>query len=233
MIDLPSPALLFPLFVVAVVTIIIYKSIQKKRRREAFWAWANGRGWSFSETDPFGILNLSFPLLGRGDGRGFDHVVWGNYEGLQFKEADYWYYVRSRSSKGGSTRNYSYFTILLIDLPAHLPHLSISRESLLSRIADALSFRDIEFESGDFNKAFQVKADDREFAFKVIDAGMMQWLMALRTDFAFDLLGSQLLVACRRLGTTGEVEAMMSTTNGFVDAIPQLVWNQYTTRKSG
>ncbi|HEY3210863.1 MAG TPA: hypothetical protein VGL18_13945, partial [Actinomycetota bacterium] len=160
--------------------------------------------------------------------RGCENVVWGEWHGLTVKEADYWYYTESTDSEGHTSRSYHRFSVVLSDLPAFLPRVSIEKEKLLTRLADALSFHDIDFESEDFNRLFQIRAADREFAYKLIDARMIRWLLSTHGSFGFEVNGPNLLVWCGRLRPTGLVPLLGSAAL-FRDHIPRLVWNEYGT----
>jgi LemA protein len=68
-----------------------------------------------------------------------------------------------------------------------------------SRLADALTFRDIEFESEEFNRRFTVKGADERFATAFCDARMMDWLLRHGDGYAFEVVGDRLLCWCRRV----------------------------------
>jgi hypothetical protein len=106
----------------------------------------------------------------------------------------------------------------------------VKRENLMSRIADYLSFRDIEFESDDFNRSFQVKGADRAFAFKFIDARLMHWLLSIKSIFGFEVSGPHLLVYSHKL-RPNELIQLLGTAKEFVDRIPRMVWSEYGTVK--
>ena len=69
---------------------------------------------------------------------------------------------------------------------------------------------------------------DQEFAVKLIDSAMMQWLLSTGGQFAFEIQDSRLLVFCDQLPATGLVP-LFDTAKGFTDHIPQLVWADYKT----
>jgi hypothetical protein len=83
-------------------------------------------------------------------------------------------------------------------------------------------------ESELFNRSFRVKCGDPEFAFKLIDARMEQFLLDTGGEFAVELLGSSALIACKRR-PPAELVPLFGTAKGFVDRIPRLVWNEYGT----
>ena len=181
------------------------------------------------ELDVYSIdQSFGFALFGKGDGRGCENVLTGRWEGLPLREADYWYYDETSDGRGGHSRSYKYFSVVVADLPCALPHVSIERENVMTRMADHLGFHDIEFESEQFNRMFKVKAQDREFAFKLLDARMINWMQSTGGHFGFEVNGPSLLVWSNRRPPT-ELIPLLGCAKLFCDHIPRLVWTQYGT----
>jgi hypothetical protein len=214
--------------IVAVVALIGYLSWQaKQKRREALHTFAARNNLEFSSSDPFRLdRSYDFHLFDMGDGRGCENVMSGEWQGLKITEADYWYYTESTDSEGRRSRSYSHFSVLLIALDAWLPGVRLERENPLTRLADHVGLSDIEFESEDFNRRFNVKAKDKEFAFKLVDARMMQWLLAAPHKVCLEANGGHVLLWCKRLGSA-EVGELFMMGKAFVEHVPRLVWNEY------
>jgi hypothetical protein len=222
-----SLAPLLPVAVGLLVAIGFYIAYRSKtRRREAIFAVAARNGWEFSRQDPFDLHRYNFKLFRRGDGRGCDNIVWGQWKGLTFHEADFWYYEESDSDSGGRTRHYRRFSVVLADLPVSVPRLSIGRENMLSWVADKVGFSDIDFESQEFNDAFNVRCEDRAFAFKLIDARFMHWLLSVDKRLGFEVNVETLLVYSKRLEPS-ELITIIGTAKEFQDHIPRLVRTEY------
>jgi hypothetical protein len=220
--------LIFVLIALAVGAGLVYGFVQKQKRREALAMFALQNKLEYSRVDPFGLADSDFHLFRLGDGRGCENVVWGDWHGLAIKAADYWYYTETSDSHGRKSRTYHRFSVVLTDLPAFLPRVSVEKESLLSQMANALSFHDLQFESEEFNRLFQIRAADREFAYKLIDARMIRWLLSTRGVFGFEVSGPGLLVWCGRVRPT-ELIPLVGSAALFRDHIPRLVWNEYGT----
>jgi len=197
----------------------------KKKRRLALQAFATQYGMTYSVEDPYGLLSYSFALFGRGDGRGIENVLSGAWQECPVKAADYWYYTESTDSKGHRTKTYHHFSVAVVDVALGLPPVTMQREGFFTRLADHMGFRDIDFESEAFNRAWNVKAEDREFAFKLVDARMMHFLMSTE-GFGYEVCGPWLLVYSKRLKPT-ELIPLLGSAKGFRDQIPRLVWNEY------
>jgi hypothetical protein len=216
-----------------VIAIGWYGFARAKARREALFTFAATHGLEYLRDDPFGLIDYPFRLFSMGDGRGCENVMTGQWKGVPVIESDYWYYEESTDSDGHTNRSYSRFSIVLADLGLSVPQMSIQREGLFSRLADRLGFHDIQFESDAFNRRFQVKSSDREFAYKLVDARMMRWLLDGKSSDAFELAGRRLLVACDPLGPA-ELSWLFDRALSFREHVPRLVWTEYGTgREAG
>lgn len=219
---------LFILIAAGIVVLVVVLQWQAKvKRREALAAWSAQHGLSFSALDPFPLArHYDFSFFRRGDGRGAENVLTGQWAGLRVVAADYWYYTESDDSRGRSSRTYKRFSVVIVRIDADLPGVLIERENILTRLADGLGMDDIRFESEDFNRAFNVRADDREFAYKLIDARMMAWLLAECGGVCVEVHGPDVLMWCKRL-PPAELAPLLDRAKGFVDKVPRLVWAEY------
>lgn len=220
--DATAPVLLFLVFGLLVAAVAYYQHQRKLERQRALGALAHGHGLDFSIDDPFGTLGEPFDLLRRGDGRGVENVLWGTWEGLEVRAFDYWYYEESTDTKGHTSRSYSRFDCVLTLIDARCPSLQISEENVFTRLADALTFRDIEFESEEFNRRFTVKGPDERFATAFCDVRMMDWLLRHADGYAFEVVGDRLLCWCRRVAPAQIID-LLGTTRSFRDRIPAVV----------
>ncbi|HVF74924.1 MAG TPA: DUF3137 domain-containing protein [Acidimicrobiales bacterium] len=209
-----------------VIAVAVHQWQAKNRRREALATWALTRAMTFVPVDKSMPTRFDFALFERGDGRGCDNVASGTWEGFDVHVADYWFYEESSDSKGGRSRNYRRFSVVLLRIDAMVPHVRIERETAFSRLADHVGFRDIEFESEDFNRRFDVRADDRQFAFKLLDARFIEWLLAATHKHCYEVSGPWLLAYSEQLPVE-QVPTLLSSAQAFVSHIPRLVWADY------
>jgi hypothetical protein len=221
-----APLLLFLVFGLLVAAAAYFQHQRKLERQRKFGALALGHGLDFSIDDPFDTLGEPFTHLQRGDGRGVENVLWGEWAGLEIRAFDYWYYEESTDSKGHTSRSYSRSDCVLTSVDARCPTLQISGETVFTRLADALTFRDIEFESEEFNRRFTVKGADERFATAFCDARMMDWLMRHGDGYAFEVVGDRLLCWCRRVAPE-EMIHLLGTTKTFREQIPAVVSSLY------
>jgi hypothetical protein len=221
--------LIFGLFAVVAIGLAIYSYYAKLQRQRELGSIAAGQGLDFSVSDPFGTTGEPFSLLERGDGRGVENVMWGTWHGCDVRAFDYWYYDESTDSNGNTSKTYRKFDCVLTSVDALCPRLTIEHENALTRLADALSFHDIDFESEEFNRRFNVKASDRRFATALCDARMMEWLMEHGDGYSFEVVSDRMLVWCGRVDPARMVH-VLGTASTFRQRIPAVVSSMYPKR---
>ncbi|MEN1678719.1 MAG: hypothetical protein AAGJ46_03950 [Planctomycetota bacterium] len=177
--------ILFAVLGVAVFAAIAYYAhLQEKKRREALAAFADEMGWRFSP-EPDRTLPDRYPehrVFRRGHSRVGRNAIRGalavESEGgdrleLPIEMGDYKY--TTGSGKNKRTHNLSY---LLIQAPPGTRNsLAIRTENFADKMAAAMGFDDIDFESVEFSDRFHVKSDDKRFAYDVLHPRMMEFLM--------------------------------------------------------
>lgn len=178
-----GPVILIALLVAAGVAAIILGARHTAQRRDALAALAAKLGWSF---DP-GLDRdhderyAQFPIFRRGHSRAAFNTLAGPIEiagrVYQGRMGDFRYKVTRSNGKSTSTRTYT-FTYVILHPPFALPHeLRIRPEGMLDKLAGALGFDDIDFESSEFSRRFHVKCADKRFAYDVITPRMMEFLL--------------------------------------------------------
>jgi hypothetical protein len=170
------------LAVVGVIAYVAYRADQQ--RREAMLALAQRLGFAFERDaiyDPAWPYE-AFGLFDRGHSRCAYNTISGtmSIEGRGFPvfTGDFQYKETSGTGKDRKTTTYD-FSYLLVELPFRpLPSLVIRPENFFDKIAGAIGFPDINFESAEFSRCFHVKSPDARFAYDLIDPRMMEFLMA-------------------------------------------------------
>jgi hypothetical protein len=222
--------LFFVLVVAGIVAGILWGYYARRKRAEAFQTLATQLGLSYSPEDPFGILGWPFALFQRGDGQGIENVLSGTWQDIEMTAFDFWYYDESTDSDGNRSRSYSRFDCAVTTIDATCSHLTIDHEDLLTRIAGALSLKDLQFESDQFNHAYKVNSKDERFAYAFVDARMMEWLLEHAEGYVFEVLGDQLLIAGPKIQPM-EFLPLLGTLRTFRDQVPRAVFSLYP--KSG
>ena len=170
---------------IALACVIGYVAwLAEKKRREALGALARRLGWRF---DPARDRDhddqyAHFEIFRKGHSRAAYNTLSGELEinerRCPAKMGDFTYKVTRHTGKSTSTSTYR-FSYLILHLPfAGVPDLLIRREGLFDKLTDAFGFDDIDFESAEFSRRFHVKSPDKRFAYDVIHARMMEFLLS-------------------------------------------------------
>jgi hypothetical protein len=76
-----------------------------------------------------------------------------------------------------SWRRHKYISFIVIELSKSFPELTLAKEGFFSRIAQAVGFDDIDFESAEFSKRYTVRSKDKKFAYDFCNAQMIDYLL--------------------------------------------------------
>lgn len=180
-------------FIVLIGTVAYFGHLQAKKRREAFQLLAAQLGLRFYPQKDYSFARRFGFLEHMDDGhqRYVFNRISGQIEGQEAHVFDYHYETYSRDSKGRRTTNHHYFSIFTLSLPASFPELHIEREGFFSKIAQAIGFDDIDFESLEFSKRYKVRSRDKKFAYDFCHAQMIDFLLR-QEDLIIEVEGNTL-----------------------------------------
>lgn len=169
---------------------------QGVKRREALFALATSKGLTWTRHDHVGVATRHpFKFWNKGDERKWQNVISGTMDGKPVLMFDYQYTEITRDSEGRNQRTTYKFTCAVAALDgAFTPGLQLDPENLFSRLKDKAGFRDLELESEEFNRRFEVSARNRKFAVAFLDARMINWLLSTPKDLRFEVLGGHVMV---------------------------------------
>ena len=71
----------------------------------------------------------------------------------------------------------AHFSFFILALSKSFPEVTIVKEGLFSKIAQAVGYDDIDFESHEFSKRFCVRSSDKKFAYDFCNAQMIDYLL--------------------------------------------------------
>lgn len=191
-----------------VIALAIYSAIAARKRREELFELATRLGMNFNPgqdyelAERFGFLNQ----LAQGENRYAFNVLSGTYRQNEVLVFDYHYETHSTDSKGHRQTHDHYFSFFILILPASFPELRITHEGLLSKIAQAFGYADIDFESAEFSRAFCVRSSDKKFAYDVCNSQMIEYLLANR-DLSIEIERSTLALAFDKRLSAQEIES--------------------------
>jgi hypothetical protein len=165
----------------AVVAVLGY--ISSLKRREAMAAVAAKLGLRFSHYKDRDLPRRYRFLdkLRRGSNRYAFNILSGSYQGHQVLLFDYHY----KTGSGKNTHHY-YLSFFILQMPLPFPELIICQEGIFSKIAQAVGYDDIDFESHEFSRKFCVRSKNKKFAYDVCNAKMIEYLLS-NTDLSIEI----------------------------------------------
>jgi len=175
--------------IAAVVAVLGY--ISSLKRREAMAAVAAKLSLHFAPHKDR-VLARRYQFLDKlrvGSQRYAFNVLSGNYQGHEVILFDFHY----RTGSGKNTHHH-YISFFILHLPASFPELVIGPEGFFSKIAQAVGYDDIDFESHEFSRTFCVRSADKKFAYDVCNARTIEYLLS-NMDLAIEIEGSAMAIS--------------------------------------
>jgi hypothetical protein len=219
--------LIFALFVVVVIAAAIYGALAARKRREALSALAARLGLNFNPDEDYGLADRFAFLnqLAQGDHRYAFNVLSGTCQQNEVLVFDYHFETHSTDSKGRRTTQDHYFSFFILLLSAGFPELRIAREGLLSKIAQAFGYDDIDFESAEFSRAFCVRSKDKKFAYDVCNAQMIEFLLANR-DLSIEIENQALALAFNSRLSPEQIESNLQRLIEIRSRLPEYLFTK-------
>jgi hypothetical protein len=138
---------------------------------------------------------------------------------------DFVYEERSRDADGNlqtSTHERSYF---LVDLGLATPALAVRPEHFGDKVKGLFGFRDLEFESAQFNGRFHVRASDKKFAYDVCHPRAQELLLGAPFA-AFTLVDGRLLVPGEERWAATTFAGARDFAAALLASWPAFVWDE-------
>ena len=206
------------LALIAVIAIVGYLSALK--RREAMMALARRLGLRFSpHKDRHLAKQYRFlDKLRRGHNRYAYNILSGQYQGHDVMVFDYHY----QTGSGKNTHHY-HISFFMLMLPAVFPELVIGREGFFSKIAQAVGYDDIDFESHEFSRKFCVRSKNKKFAYDVCNAQMIEYLLA-NDDLTIEIENHTLAISFQRRLSPERIEPNVNRLLELRSLLPDYVF---------
>ena len=185
-----QPLIIFGVFaIIVVVGILGY--ISARKRREAMSALAARLGLRFNPHKNWDLARQFHFLdkLRKGSNRYAFNILSGSYQDHTVTLFDYHYQIRSNKST-----HHHYFSFFVLHLPESFPELTIDKEGFFSKIAQAIGYDDIDFESHEFSRKFVVRSRDKKFAYDVCNGQMIEYLLS-NSDLSIEIEGNVLAIS--------------------------------------
>jgi len=168
------PPLGILLIILVLVAVGIYAWREDQKRREALQSWAASHHARYRRRG-IGPLHRKYPgikLFDRGRSRDTGNSISGEEDGQGFVCTDYKFVTGS-----GKNRTTHRYGVVIVEAGFPTIPLQIRRENVLDRVGEFLGRDDIDFESAEFSRRFHVASADRKWAFDVIHARTMEYLL--------------------------------------------------------
>jgi len=213
--------------VALVIVAAIFGHLAAKKRREAMLAMAARLGLRF---DPNKDRELArryefLDKLRTGENRYAFNVFSGNYKSHDVMAFDYHYETHSTDSKGHRQTHHHYFSFFLLLMPVSFPELAIAREGFFSKVAQALGYDDIDFESHEFSRKFCVRSRDKKFAYDVCNARMMEYLLA-NDDLTIEIEGPALGISFSSRMSPEQIESNLNRLIAVRTLVPDYLFSR-------
>lgn len=222
------PTVFIPLLIVAMIIIAIAGMYAAAQRRKELLAWANGHGLLFSPSKTQRIEQAypDFSCLRQGHSRYAHNLLEGRWGERAMLGFDYRYVTGH-----GKNSQTHHFSAVILESDAVLQPLLIRPEHIFDKMAAFFGADDIDFESAEFSNRFFVKAANKRWAYDVLHARAMEFLMANPPfSIQFDLR----CVICyrERVFKPAEFEDACKVVAGLLDLLPEYVVQQQGGRKT-
>jgi hypothetical protein len=191
----------------------------QKLRRQKLAEVAQQLGLTYYPGRTQGLHNRYgvFELFQRGDSHHSYDLISGYRDGIEVMIFDFSYTTGS-----GKNRTTHRRTVCVFELPTerHLPCVVIRPEGFFDKVASAIGFNDIDFESVEFSRKFFVKGKDRRFAYDLVHPRMMEYLLAVGSIYV-EVANTAMLVHCDTRLSPDRWTGLFQKTEGFFRQIPE------------
>lgn len=212
---------------------------QERERTEAMGVLAQRLKWAFSGQEKdrgFDGRYAQFGCFQRGHSRYAHNQMRGMIEcrgrEAEAQAGDFHYKITRRNGKTTSTTTYR-FSYFLVKLPwgARMPSLALRTEGLMDKLAGAIGFEDIDFESAEFSRRYHVGASERKFAFDVLHPRMIDWMLDAPPPVFEVTRGVLLLVSQGDRWAPGEFQRALGWTEAFFERWPDYLVKDLDARR--
>jgi hypothetical protein len=189
------------------------RAVPHRRRSRAIARFAAGHGWRYVRRQWLDV-GLGVPFAPGQDGP-CTNVVTGVWNGQPFTAFEY-----AHESQ-----------VFVVDMDHELPFLEVRSRNLLDAL-DPDSEPTIELESEEFNRRFQVVADNPRYAAAALPPRLMELLLA-GPDLSWRLGHKRAVGWAAGTLEPALILPAVDTLRAIQEAIPAFVWDEYSTRPSG
>ena len=217
----------FIIVVICVVIAMIFGIRAGKKRRSDLGMLAARLGLHFHPERNYQMAKQYAFLdkLDQGSNRYAYNILDGDYDGYAVKVFDYHYETHSTDSKGHRQTHHHHFSFFMLQLEKAFPELTIAREGFFSKIAQAIGYDDIDFESHEFSRRFVVRSRDKKFAYDFCNGQMIDYLLGIQ-DIEIEVDASALSLAFNRCLKVEEIEPRLRQLIAIRELMPAYLFEE-------
>lgn len=219
--------LLVPVFILAVVGLMIYSFYAAAQRRKALLAWAQANNLRFdpSKHYDFDARYPAFNCLRQGHRQYAYNLLTGSLLGRPFTGFDYHYETYSTDKDGKRQTHHHYFSAAVLGTQIPLKPLLIRPEGFFDKVTEFFGYDDIDFESAEFSKRFYVKAEDKRWAYDVLHARAMQFLLDA-PHFTLQFAHDGVIIYRSSTFNIEDFQTAAQVVDGLLDQLPEYLVKQ-------
>jgi len=203
--------------------LLTWSVISHRKHQKALDAWLEPRRWHRLPADRSLVSRWRGTPFGTGDNRKVADVVAGSFQGYDLLSFVYSYETSSTDSDGSRSTTTHTFHLVTLQLPAFLPDLEVTPESVGSRLATAFGKVDLDVESDEFNKRFVVRATDLAVGHAILHPRLVERLLR-EGRVAWRIEGTTLLTWASGRTNLQRLDARIALLAAIADAVPRHVW---------
>jgi len=205
--------------IIIAIGIGIFAFYANMKRRQEWQQFANNHGFSYERYDSIGLPEKysDYQLFKQGHSKKGYNLCLGKDKDLNICTFDYQYTTGS-----GKNQQTHFCTGIMAESSLIFKPLYIRPENILDKIGAAIGFDDIDFESAEFSKKFYVKCEDKKFAYDIIHARMIDFLLQCQKICIETRFQSVLFHRDRRLSIS-EMELLLIEAEKFIELTPDYV----------
>lgn len=214
--------IIFAVIGLIVILIVIVSAIEAKKRRESMRGLAQRLGLVFNADKDYNLARY-YKFLDKlcpGSDQYAFNTIRGRYQDHDIIIFDYHYEVGS-----GKHKQTYLFSFFILFLPRSFPELIITREGVLSKIAQAIGYDDIDFESHEFSRQFCVRSPDKKFAYDICHARMIDYLLQ-HQDLSLEIEQNALSLAFNTCLAPSQIEYNLKRLLTIRSLIPDYLLNK-------
>jgi hypothetical protein len=223
------PFLLFGFGAILVIGLGIWSWQAEKKRKAALALTAQSLGLSYSPEKNRELAHqISFlDKTKSGSNRYALNVMQGNWQSHDILAFEFHYETTSTDSKGRRSTTHHYLSFVTLRLPKSFLELTIAPEGFFSKIAQAVGFDDIDFESAEFSRQYVVRAKDRKFAYDFCHARVIEFLLKHPVHH-LEIENDRLAIASSRRFKPENIQGRLEELVQLRKLMPDYLWETTT-----